>query len=403
MNTEQIRIRKLPIQWLDSDSALKSCCEKIEKDRFFALDTEFERSRTFYPRPGLIQLCDGETSFLVDPISIKNLSPLTDLLEDERIIKVLHSCSEDLDVIHHLLGIVPENILDTQLAAGMLGYGFSPGFGRLVEHMFAVILPKDVTRSNWLQRPLSDKQIEYAALDVEYLYLIAKQFLVELEEKNRLAWINDDYERQRQSYFKMLDPAQAYTRFKSSWKLRPHQYLALKKLAEWREIKARQRDVPRNRILKDAELFDIAKYLPSSKEELSAKIGIKARQVRADGDAIVLLLDEVKAHDDDSLPPPPSRPGVNRGLNKDSDLLGELKKLVHEQADALAVAPEILAKNKDYQALMAALKSGGEVAAPLPACLKGWRASMIGEKLLARVKEHHTTVNVNTSSKNENS
>ena len=156
-------------RWIDNDVSLHEVVNLARQQPAVAMDTEFVRERTFYPHVALFQLCVGEVSFLIDPLKITDPTSLRDLFEDTNTIKVFHSCAEDLEVLNNWVGKIPSPVFDTQIAASLLGMGFMFGYSNLVAEMCAVELNKTETRSDWLQRPLTDKQIKYAVQDVYYL------------------------------------------------------------------------------------------------------------------------------------------------------------------------------------------------------------------------------------------
>jgi len=203
---------KQPIHWVETQSDLLNWCTQWQQKKLLAVDTEFMRSQTYYPKAALLQVNDGENNVLIDPTANIDFSALKALFADPAITKALHSCSEDLEVFHRIFSTVPVNILDTQIAAAALGYGFSIGYGKLVEAILKIELPKSETRSDWLQRPLSQSQISYAAVDVEYLYTLAELFITALEEKNRLHWVREDCDKLLNDFSSGQNPELAYLR-----------------------------------------------------------------------------------------------------------------------------------------------------------------------------------------------
>jgi len=175
-----------PTIWVDTLDHLEEVCEHLESKKLLAVDTEFMRSNTYYPIAGLIQINDGEKNYLIDPVELSDLSPLESILVDDDIVIAIHAGSEDIEVFHHRLGFLPSQLLDTQIAGALCGTGFSLGFGNMVNTLLNVELPKTQTRSNWLARPLSVAQKNYAALDVEYLYQLALTLIDKLSQIKRL-------------------------------------------------------------------------------------------------------------------------------------------------------------------------------------------------------------------------
>ena len=176
----------IEIHWIRDDQSLAEHCRDWHLLPFVAVDTEFMRVDTFYPKAGLIQIGDGQRAFLIDPLLIGNWQPLADLLEDSGVVKVLHACSEDLEVLLRLTGKLPQPLFDTQLAAGYLNIGFSMGYSRLVQDVLGLDLPKGETRSDWLQRPLSETQVSYAAEDAVHLAELVVEHRLETDEADEL-------------------------------------------------------------------------------------------------------------------------------------------------------------------------------------------------------------------------
>jgi len=203
-------------QWVLDDEHLTRLCDAWRQLSFVALDTEFMRVDTFYPIAGLIQVGDGRCAYLIDPLRISDWSAFCGLLEDERVTKVLHACSEDLEVLLRLTGSLPSPLFDTQLAAGYLNIGFSMGYSRLVHAVLGIELPKGETRSDWLQRPLSEMQVRYAAEDAQHLAELYLALLPRLDSSKR-AWILEDGEELVANLRRHSDPLEAYREVKQAW------------------------------------------------------------------------------------------------------------------------------------------------------------------------------------------
>lgn len=377
-----------PVHWIASDADLAEACARWRELPMLAVDTEFMRSTTYYPEPALVQVNDGAGNYLIDPLAIDDFEPLSEILTNPKIAKVLHSCSEDLEVFQTLLGTVPDNIFDTQVAAALCGYGFSLGFANLVHKVLDVDLPKDETRSNWLQRPLSQPQVLYAAVDVEYLLLIAHQLHSKLAGSGRLEWLQDDAALLTNAMRSGQDPEVFYLRIKSAWRLNRQELAILQRLAAWRERTAQQRNVPRNRVVKEHVLVSIAKDKPRHVGELRKYEGMIERVIRADGDTIIAVVEESLASDQSQWPVLLPKPLPA----KLSSLMKQFKKRVNTLAEELDMAPELLMRKKDYEHLVREIASSGENAnLVLPENLRGWREEVLRQPLVDVIENYWTT------------
>ncbi len=367
------------IIWVDSNAHLESLCEEWEQKPLLAVDTEFMRSRTYYPIAGLIQVNDGERNALIDPTTISDFYPFVELLDNPQVMKVLHSCSEDLEVFQHALGCLPKNLLDTQIAGALCGYGFSVGFGNLVSQVLNVDLPKGETRSDWLQRPLSQSQLHYAALDVEYLYPLVTRLLEKLKETQRFDWALSDSAAMVSNFFDNQDPDRSHLRFKSAWKLNEQQLAALQQLSRWREDEAQSKNVPRNRIIKDAAMFAIVQKSPTQLSQLRKFEGMSERMVRNYGERFLDIIEAAQAQPEAELPPLLPRPLQAA----EREVLATLKEKVASIAESLGVPSEVLMRKRDYEALLFAARDG---VFTLPKTLQGWRAEVVGNTMVSMVK-----------------
>jgi ribonuclease D len=369
-----------PIVWVDSDEQLEQVCELWRDKTLLAVDTEFMRSQTYYPIAGLIQVNDGEKSYLIDPVAITDYFPLIEIFDDEGITKAIHSCSEDLEVFHYTLGCVPKNILDTQIVAAMTGFGFSVGFGNLVREVLAINLPKGETRSNWLLRPLSKAQVHYAAIDVEYLFVLAQKFMVTLENLSRMQWAEDECRQLAKHYYENQDANNSHARIKTAWKLNARQLAVVQLLCRWREDMAQDKNVPRNRIMKEHAIMSIALLNPTHIAQLRPIEGFTDRMLRTNGEAILALVAKANDLAEDELPEPVARPLGS----EDREVLAALKNKVEQVAAELDLPTEILVRKKDYESIVNSLKKGELL---MPKTLTGWRKPLVGDAL-AEIATH---------------
>ncbi|WP_045858902.1 ribonuclease D [Teredinibacter purpureus] len=370
------------IHWVDTEKSLNELCQRWQASNILAVDTEFMRSQTYYPIAGLIQVNDGNANYLIDPVAIADCSAFAALLINPTIIKVLHSCSEDLEVFQRLLNVVPVNLFDTQIAAALCGYGFSVGYGNLVKAILNKDLPKTETRSDWLQRPLSASQIEYAAIDVEDLFQLAKILVLKLKNVDRLFWLTEECEHILQTYLENQDENKCHVRFKQAWKLNPQKLGVLIKLAVWRERQAKQRDIPRNRVVKEHSLLDIAMTAPNHVGQLRRFDGIAERMIRTDGEHLIQLVQEAMAVDPADYPKAMDKPLTN----SENKWVKAMRARIVALAEELDVAPEILLKKRDYEAITRAFihkepLDTAEIASHLKSTVGGWRYAIVAEPL----------------------
>jgi len=362
---------------LESGAALAAAARRWLAAPALALDTEFVRERTFYPRLGLIQVADGEAVYLLDPLAVPDLAPLAEACRADGTLKVLHSASEDVEVLYRALGAVPAPLFDTQVAAGLAGIGTAVGYQRLVAALLAVELPKGETRTDWLARPLSAAQLSYAAADVTWLLPLYERLRRELAAQGRLAWALADSAALLDTSRLTADADSAWRRVRGAGRLDRRQLGALRALAAWREREARRRDLPRGFVLRDEALLELAVRRPVEAEELRRVRGLEVQQAARDGDGWLGLIRAAQALDEEELPPAPWRPPATAAVR---ELERRLRTVVRERAAALGLPPELLAPRR---ALDAVLKSALVDPEPrLPRDLGGWRREVVGEELL---------------------
>ena len=334
------------------------------------VDTEFMRRNTFYPQVALVQLCfedgiaGGHTAWLVDPLKIEDTSPLVALLGDPRVLKVLHSPSEDLEVFQHWLGVLPQPLFDTQRAAALLNRGFGMGYRALVHSICDVDLPKGETRSNWLQRPLTDSQCQYAGLDVTWLLPVWRELYKECLQRDRLDWVLSDGRDAIRGQGGA--PADYHTRIKTAWKLRPRQLAVLVAISRWREDTARRRDKPRNWIIDDKACLELAQTDARTPGDLASDVELPAPVLRRHGQELLDIIQVQNALPREQLPEPlpPPLNSVQR------DRLKKLKSRARLLAESLSIAPEALLQSKDYERLLRQA-DGEEIVEP--GHWHGWR------------------------------
>lgn len=362
--------------WVADSETLNQLCARWSQQAAIAVDTEFMRTSTFYPKTALLQVGDGTGCYLIDPLSIDDFAAFAQLMVNPNVTKVFHSCSEDMEVFQTFMQVTPTPLFDTQVAAAVAGRGFSLGYAKLINIMLDVEIPKSETRSDWLQRPLSQSQLQYAAVDVAYLLVAYGILLKELKEKDRLSWVQSDCNDVVRQAQQGVDPEQLYLKVKSAWKLNRKQLLVLQRLVSWREHQARQRDVPRNRLIKEKALWDMAKLQPTEIRQITGLEGMTPRTIKQDGDVLLGIVQAASGIDEEHCPPRMPRPLPP----EEGDLIKALKKKSRDIAESIDVAPEALVRKKDFEDLVRSRMENASYS--LNTRLSGWRRDVVGDELL---------------------
>ena len=276
-------------QYIDNNKALIEYCSQLNSSEIIALDTEFVRISTFYPKPALIQVFDGNHYALLDPLGISSWQPFIAILENENITKVLHACDEDIELFYHLFKVFPKSVFDTQVAAALSGLDYCMGYQRLVYQCFQQEIDKSTARSNWLKRPLNEKQIAYAIEDVSHLIALYDLFKPKLVQQNQLASIEEEYQR---LISQLADEvfSEAYKKIKPSQKLTGIAIGRLQWLASWREKMMRQFNMPRNHVASNETLLLLAQKSHISLNLLYKASGIPAKILKNQADNIIEAL-----------------------------------------------------------------------------------------------------------------
>ncbi|MBD3647765.1 MAG: ribonuclease D, partial [Pseudomonadales bacterium] len=344
----------LPIRYIDDAAGLQQSMTACRDVPVVTIDTEFVRTNTYYPRVGLIQIYDGETCYLIDPLTIDDLSELGRLLEDDGVLKVIHACSEDLEVFEYCLDVRPTGLFDTQVAAAASGLGFSIGYQAMVENLLGVSIPKEETRSDWLQRPLTDEQIEYAALDVIYLFEVYEKLIASMEGTDKEGWVLEDCRGMTDDVVIAMEPEAFYKRVRSAWRLDRRELKVLKDLCAWREREARARDMPRNGVVDESVLVTLARTKIEGKVQIREKSKITPGQLRKYGDLLVELANEARQSPVEDCPPEIPRPAKA----PDKETMAQMRSLIDESAEELNVAPEMLDRKQQLEELFATRQEG---------------------------------------------
>lgn len=359
---------------IETTAELKAACDIFAKSDFVTVDTEFLRESTFWPQLCLIQIASPDHEALVDPLAKGlDLKPFFDLMADASVVKVFHAARQDLEIIHHLGGIIPHPLFDTQVAAMVCGFGDSVSYDQLVQKITGKHIDKSSRFTDWSHRPLSQKQLDYALADVTHLRDIYASLKAELEREGRAHWLEDEMAVLETPETYDLHPDDAWTRMKMRVR-KPSELAVLMKVTAWREREARNRDVPRGRILKDDAIYEIAQQQPRDAEALGKLRTVPRGWERsASGAAIIAAVNEALSIPKEELPKIAKPYQPNEGTQSAVELLKVLLKLTAERE---GVAAKIIANTDDLEKIA----SEGEKADV--AAMHGWRKELFGDRAL---------------------
>ncbi|HHF3487693.1 ribonuclease D [Haemophilus influenzae] len=364
------------------NAALLEVCNLAQQKSAVALDTEFMRVSTYFPKLGLIQLYDGERVSLIDPLAITDFSPFVALLDNPKVLKILHSCSEDLLVFLQEFDQLPRPMIDTQIMARFLGLGTSAGLAKLAQQYLNVEIDKGATRTNWIKRPLSDIQLQYAASDVWYLLPLYHILEKELAKTPWEQAVRDDCELALAKTHKLQerDSEKAYLDIPNAWKLNPFELSRLRILAQWRQNVAIERDLALSYIVKSDNLWKVAKNNPRNTSEM-LEMGLTENEVRVRGKKILQLLAQARRVSPNDYPKPIERISEDPRYKKTIRLLQEkVNSLTPE-----GLSPEIVASKRTLDELIKWVWKYDCSQEKLPELLIGWRKP-IAEKLVDELR-----------------
>ncbi len=358
------------MELIGSAPALADLGRALASAEWVALDTEFVRERTYFARLCLIQIATPGWLAMIDPLALPDISPLLDALDTARPVKVLHAARQDLEVFHDLDGRVPAPVHDTQIAAAFLGHDDQIGYGALVQTLLGVTLDKAHTRTDWARRPLSPEQLQYARDDVRYLAGLYPLILEQLEARGRRDWFEQECERLVDPALYRADPAEAWRRLKGGGRLPPDAQQVLRELAAWRERRARERNLPRGWVLRDAQLLEIARRQPDTPARLAEAAGLEERALKRMGEDLLECVRAGRQAEPVALWAESAR--LTDEETKRAERIGaELKALAAEQG----IAPALLGTRREIERLARGASAS--------ALLAGWRGTILGERLRA--------------------
>jgi ribonuclease D len=363
---------------ITTQADLEAVIRELEKSEFVTVDTEFIRETTFWPELCLIQMAAPGVTALVDPLAPGiDLKPFFALMANEAVLKVFHAARQDIEIVFHLGELIPHPVFDTQVAAMVCGFGDSVSYDQLVQKITGEQLDKSSRFTDWRHRPLSEKQLVYALADVTHLIDVYQHLKVELEREGRAHWLNEEMEilTSRSTYDPK--PEDAWKRLKMRLR-KPQELAVMQSVSTWREYEARERNVPRGRVLKDEAIYEIAQQQPRDAAALARlRTTPKGWERSSTAASLLVAINAALALPKEQMPRLPRAPQQAEGSSAAAELLKVLLRLVAEKE---GVAAKVLASGDDIDRLAA----DGE-AADVPA-LSGWRREVFGEQALRLVR-----------------
>ena len=354
---------------ITTDDQLAAFAERAARSEVLAIDTEFMREKTYSPRLCLLQMGTDDEQVAVDPFAVRDVEPLRVLFSDPAITKVLHACSQDMEVILQYCGVLPRPLFDTQIAAAFLGDHYQIGYGPLVEAYTGVCLPKTESLTDWARRPLDAAQLEYALDDVRYLPRIWREMREKLERSGRLSWLEPEFARASDPATYRHDPREAFRRVKHVGSLSRRQLAVAREVAAWRDERAREIDRPRRWVLSDEVLVEVARRMPTSVNQLGRIRGMDA-VASSDQTRIATAVRRGLACPFEQCPEMEHRVRPSADQESVCDLMYALTRMV---ADQERLSPALLASRDDLARYL--------LDRPSSSLASGWRAELLGSRL----------------------
>jgi ribonuclease D len=361
------------MQLITTTNSLAEVCGRLQRHQFVTVDTEFLRESTYYPKLCVAQIASTDEAVVVDALANGiDLKPLFNLMADENVIKVFHAARQDIEICWHAAGLIPAPLVDTQVAAMVLGYGDSIAYDQLVQRITGDSLDKSLRFTDWTRRPLSEAQIAYAISDVTHLRDVYVKLQADLDKRGRTEWMREEMRVLTSPDTYRMEPEHAWQRLQTRVR-KPKELAVLIEVAAWREREAQTRDVPRGRVLKDDVVGDIAVQAPTTIERLGNLRSLPKGFERSKwGEAIIEAVKRGLARDVKTLPKIERPKGAPNG----QATVELLKVLLRMTAERHGVAAKVIATMDDLDRIAA------DDDADVPA-LSGWRRELFGDKALA--------------------
>ncbi len=360
---------------ITTTESLERLCQPLAQENFITVDTEFMREATYWPDLCLIQVAGETLTGLIDPLAPGiDLRAFFDLMNDANVLKVFHAARQDIEIMVHRAGIVPHPVFDTQIAAMVCGFGDQVGYEAIVRKLAKAQIDKSSRFTDWSRRPLSDRQLEYALADVTHLRIVYEALKKELDRTGREHWLREEMDILTNPATYRTEPEDAWKRIKV--RLRSKKQMAvLIEVAAWREREAREKNVPRSRILKDDAVAEVATQTPQTREALNQLRALpKGMASSRIGDALLKAVKAGLEGDHKSLPQPADgRDELSESAQAAAEILKLALKVVCEQE---GIAPKLVASSSDIEAIADSDEADVHL-------MHGWRRELFGETALA--------------------
>lgn len=358
--------------YIASQADLEAFAERARNSSILAIDTEFLREKTYYPKLCLLQMATDDETVIIDPFEVDDIAILRPLLEDEGVVKVFHAGHQDIEIILYDIGCIPRPLFDTQVAAALLGQVQQIGYASLVHQVCGVKLKKTDSFTDWSVRPLSDSQIDYAKDDVAYLPKMYDTMTKTLQEKGRLGWLDAEFEEMMNPAVYMPDEREMFRRLKHVGQLSRRQMAAAREMAAWREIEARRRNMPRRWVLTDEQIVESCRREPRTIDDLFMVRGIRERLTTRDARSLIAMVRSALDSAPDAWPELKGNLKSERNVDVQVEMLMSIVRMKAREHD---IAIPTLASSSDLTSLARGHYKGN-------ALLKGWRKQIIGDDLV---------------------
>jgi ribonuclease D len=361
------------IDLVTSTAQLAATCERLARHPFVTVDTEFLRETTFWPKLCVMQMAGPDEAIVVDALADGiDLAPFFKLMADERVVKVFHAARQDLEICWHRAKLIPKPIFDTQVAAMVLGHGDSVSYDQLVQRLTGDTIDKSLRFTDWSRRPLSKAHIDYAHSDVTHLREVYLKLKADLERGGRTEWVQEEMAVLTSPDTYSQEPERAWQRLRTRVR-RPRELAVLMDVAAWREREAQARDLPRQRVLKDDALIEIAQQQPKDADELGRLRALpKGYERSRAGEAIIAAVNAGLTRDTKALPRVTREKPLSNGASATVELLKVLLRMTSERH---GVAAKVIATVDDLERI------ASDENPDVPA-MKGWRREMFGNDAL---------------------